>query len=161
MKPSSINQKKPLRIAFLATAIVAIVAVIFIVLEERNINRYEYDEKWYQKEEERFNKVLEEASDEELLIVLKYAIIMCQDLGTLTRSSLAYKYFGTPLLWRYILMQGLSLVYEEYTVKTHRHLFGVDVKKAGGLPKPYPSSCQGDANDLKAGREQVASLFLR
>ena len=24
------------------------------------------------------------------------------------RSSLAYKYFGTPLLWRYILMQGLS-----------------------------------------------------
>ena len=70
MKPSSINQKKPLRIAFLATAIVAIVAVIFIVLEERNINRYEYDEKRYQKEEERFNKVLEEASDEELLIVL-------------------------------------------------------------------------------------------
>ena len=55
---------------FIQTAIVAIVAVIFIVLEERNINRYEYDEKRYQKEEERFNKVLEEASDEELLIVL-------------------------------------------------------------------------------------------
>lgn len=72
---TSINQKKPLRIALLATAIVAIVAVAFIVLEKRKINSYDYDEQQYKKEEERFEKVLQQASDEELLIVLKYAII--------------------------------------------------------------------------------------
>ena len=75
MEPSSTNQKKPLRIAFLATAIVAIVAVAYIVLLGRNNNRDVYDEQQYKKEEERFEKVLQQASDEELLVVLKYAII--------------------------------------------------------------------------------------
>lgn len=68
------KQKSKLWIALIAMAIVAIAAVAFIVLEEKKINRYEYDEQRYKKEEERFEKVLQQASDEELLLVLKYAI---------------------------------------------------------------------------------------
>lgn len=68
------KQKSKLRIALIATAIIAIIAVAFIVLEGRKINRNSFDEQRYQKEEERFEKVLQQASDEELFVVLKYAI---------------------------------------------------------------------------------------
>ena len=58
----------------IVAALFALVAVAFIELLERKINSNSFDEQRYQKEEERFEKVMQQASDEELLIVLKYAI---------------------------------------------------------------------------------------
>lgn len=75
MKPISNSPKRIIWIALLTAALFVLVAVAYIVLSERKINCNEYDEQRYQKEEERFEKVLQQASDEELLVVLKYAII--------------------------------------------------------------------------------------
>jgi hypothetical protein len=69
------TRKRNLQILFIALALVSITAVVLIVLLERKINSHSFDEQRYQKEEERFEKVLQQASDEELLLVLKFAII--------------------------------------------------------------------------------------
>lgn len=69
------TRKRNLQILFIALALVSITAVVLIVLLERKINSHLFDEQRYQKEKERFEKVLQQASDEELLLVLKFAII--------------------------------------------------------------------------------------
>lgn len=69
------TRKRNLQILFIALALVSITAVVLIVLLERKINSHLFDEQRYQKEEERFEKVLQQASDEGLLLVLKFAII--------------------------------------------------------------------------------------
>ena len=65
------TRKRNLQILFIALALVSITAVVLIVLLES----HSFDELRYQREKERFEKVLQQASDEELLLVLKFAII--------------------------------------------------------------------------------------
>lgn len=65
------TRKRNLQILFIALALVSITAVVLIVLLES----HSFYELRYQREKERFEKVLQQASDEELLLVLKFAII--------------------------------------------------------------------------------------
>ena len=104
MKQSPNNQKSKLRISLTAMAVIALVAIAFFVFVPRNVKNsgsaivpkkeavsqepaisedsileekkkdFERMEEDYEKERERFAKVLNGASDEELFVVLNYAI---------------------------------------------------------------------------------------
>ena len=100
MTPSNNKQKRPLRIVIIAAVVLALAAIILFVLIPRKAARpetvvapkattvskasttskdpIEWDRdsmmKAYEKEQARFAKVLKEASDEELFVVLNFAI---------------------------------------------------------------------------------------
>ena len=104
MEPSTKNQKRKLRIAIIVAAILAMLALAFFVfipknrpatttvpnkdaasaktivkedpaISEDSIRReWEREREGYAKEQARFAKVLKEASDEELFVMLNYAI---------------------------------------------------------------------------------------
>ena len=95
MEPSPKKQKKTLRIAIIVTAVLALAAIVFFVLIPRKATKpetvvapkakpavskepIEWDRdsmmNAYRKEQERFAKVLSEASDDELFVVLNFAI---------------------------------------------------------------------------------------
>lgn len=65
MEPSTKNKKRTLRIAIIVSAVLALIVAAFLMFTSTN---------GYAKEQARFAKVLSEASDEELFIVLNYAI---------------------------------------------------------------------------------------
>lgn len=65
MKPLSKKRKSTLRIAIIAVTVLALIVAAFLMFTSTN---------GYAKEQARFAKVLSEASDEELFIVLNYAI---------------------------------------------------------------------------------------
>jgi hypothetical protein len=69
MNQSPNKQKCTLRIAIFVAAVLALSAIILFVLIPRKPMM-----RTYEKEQARFAKVLSEASDEELFIVLNYAI---------------------------------------------------------------------------------------
>ena len=98
------NRKRKLRISLIAMAVISLVAIAFFVFVPRNVKNsgraivpkeeaislkpaisedsimeekkkgVERMREDYEKERERFDKVLDEASDEELFVVLNYAI---------------------------------------------------------------------------------------
>jgi hypothetical protein len=65
MKSLSKKRKSTLRIAIIAVTVLALIVAVFLMFTSTN---------GYAKEQARFAKVLSEASDEELFIVLNYAI---------------------------------------------------------------------------------------
>ena len=65
MKPLSKKRKSTLRIAIIAVTVLALIVAAFLMFTSTN---------GYAKEQARFAKVLKEASDEELFVVLNYAI---------------------------------------------------------------------------------------
>ena len=65
MKSLSKKRKSTLRIAIIAVTVLALIVAAFLMFTSTN---------GYAKEQARFAKVLSEASDEELFIVLNYAI---------------------------------------------------------------------------------------
>lgn len=68
MEPSTNNRKHTLRIAIIVATVLVLIVAAFRVRE------LEREREGYAKEQARFAKVLSEASDEELFIVLNYAI---------------------------------------------------------------------------------------
>ena len=95
MNPSPNKQKRKLQIVIIALAVLALSAIILFVLSPRKATKLEivvapkakpavskesieWDRdsmmKAYEKEQARFAKVLSEASDEELFVVLNFAI---------------------------------------------------------------------------------------
>jgi hypothetical protein len=99
MESSPNNQKYKLQIAITATAVLALLVIVFLVLSPRkaakqktvvtpkvetvskgytisesSLNQdWEQQKEQYKKEQERFAKVMSEASDKELFVVLNYS----------------------------------------------------------------------------------------
>ena len=79
MESSPNNQKLALRIAIIVATILALIIAAFLMFTSTNeskewVREIEQEREGYAKEQARFAEVLKEASDEELFIVLNYAI---------------------------------------------------------------------------------------
>ena len=139
MKPSWKKQKSPLRIAIIVAAILAMLALAFFVffpryrpanktvpnkdvalaktivkeepaISEDSIRReMERERERYAKEQARFAKVLKEASDEELFVMLNYAIVQHYVPNYKVIDPYGYVFVGVTKLHRsYLVYEKLS-----------------------------------------------------
>lgn len=139
MKPSLEKQKSPLRIAIIVAAILAMLALAFFVfipryrpatttvpnkdaasaktivkeepaISEDSIRReMEREREMYAKEQARFAKVLKEASDEELFVMLNYAIAQHYVPNYKVIDPYGYVFVGVTKLHRsYLVYEKLS-----------------------------------------------------
>lgn len=68
------KRKSTLHIAIIVSVVFVVTAIIFYLVKYKYDNCGEFDSQQYKKEQDRFAEVLRQASDEELFLVLNYAI---------------------------------------------------------------------------------------